>query len=306
MANFHGHQIPQAGRNLMAKLIATGRPLAYSSVKVGDGVLGGRLVSGLTELIGLKKSFPIFATPVRSGDGRWNVTAIFNNAGIDQDFWWRHWGIFAADPDTGQEVLVAYANAGDTADYIHAWTGSDDSSYVEEQITCACVVSSELTVEAVLDKSQLFAPLEAFEAHQEEFEGHLNHKGNPHEVTPEQIGAAKTGHTHPPAEAGAAAANHTHAPADIGAAPASHTHTAAQVGASPSNHSHTAAQVGAAPASHAHAAGQITAGTLVTGVLASYGTDYGTSRLRNIRAGTGDLTPGVSALNNGEIYLVYE
>ena len=27
---------------------------------------------------------------------------------------------------------------------------------------------------------------------------------------------------------------------------------------------------------------------------------------RNIRASTADLTPGVSALNNGEIYLVYE
>lgn len=299
MANFHGHQIPQAGRNLMAKLIATGRPLTYSSVKVGDGVLGGRLVSGLTELIGPKKSFPISATPTRSGDGRWNVTAIFNNADIDQDFWWREWGVFATDPDTGQEVLVAYANAGDTADYVHVWTGGDDSSYVEEQITCACVVSSELTVEAVLDTSQLLTPLEAFEAHRDD-------KGNPHGVTTEQIGAAKAGHTHTPAEAGAAPAGHTHTAADVGAAPANHTHTAAQVGAAPSNHSHTAAQVGAAPASHSHAAGQVTAGTLAAGVLASYGTDYGTSRLRNIRAGTADLTPGVSALNNGEIYLVYE
>ena len=285
MANFHGHQIPQAGRNLMAKLIATGRPLTYSSVKVGDGVLGGRLVSGLTKLIGLKKSFPISATPTRSGDGRWNVTAIFNNADIDQDFWWREWGVFATDPDTGQEVLVAYANAGDTADYIHVWSGGDDSSYVEEQITCACVVSSELTVEAVLDKSQLFASLEDFESHRDD-------RSNPHKVTAGQIGAAPASHTHTPAEAGAAAANHTH--------------TAAQVGASPSNHGHTAAQVGAAAASHTHAAGQVTAGTLPAGVLATNGTDYGTSRLRNIRASTTDLTPKVSALNNGEIYIVYE
>ena len=55
MANFHGHQIPQAGQNLMAKLFATGRPLVYTSVKVGDGVLNGRLVSGLTGLIGLDR-----------------------------------------------------------------------------------------------------------------------------------------------------------------------------------------------------------------------------------------------------------
>ena len=109
-----------------------------------------------------------------------------------------------------------------------------------------------------------------------------------------------------PGAVGAAPAKHTHTPAEAGAAAANHTHTAAQVGASPSNHTHTAAQVGAAAASHTHAAGQVTAGTLAAGVVASFGTDYGTTRLRNIRAGTADLTPGVSALNNGEIYIVYE
>lgn len=35
-------------------------------------------------------------------------------------------------------------------------------------------------------------------------------------------------------------------------------------------------------------------------------TDYSTARLRNIRAGTADLTAGTSSLNSGEIYLVYE
>ena len=109
-----------------------------------------------------------------------------------------------------------------------------------------------------------------------------------------------------PGDVGAAPAKHTHTPAEAGAAAANHTHTAAQVGASPSNHTHTAAQVGAAAASYTHAAGQVTAGTLAAGVVASFGTDYGTTRLRNIRAGTADLTPGVSALNNGEIYIVYE
>ena len=34
--------------------------------------------------------------------------------------------------------------------------------------------------------------------------------------------------------------------------------------------------------------------------------DYTTARLRNIRAGTADLTAGSSSLNSGEIYLVYE
>ena len=50
----------------------------------------------------------------------------------------------------------------------------------------------------------------------------------------------------------------------------------------------------------------MSAGTLPAGVKATNSTDYATPRLRNIRANTGDMTPGSPALNNGEIYLVYE
>lgn len=60
------------------------------------------------------------------------------------------------------------------------------------------------------------------------------------------------------------------------------------------------------PTAHNQAASTITAGTLPAGVVATNSTDYGTSRLRNIRASTTDLTAGTSALSNGELYLVYE
>lgn len=53
-------------------------------------------------------------------------------------------------------------------------------------------------------------------------------------------------------------------------------------------------------------ANQVTSGTLSTGVKASTASDYTTARLRNIKAGTSDLTAGSSSLANGEIYLVYE
>lgn len=53
-------------------------------------------------------------------------------------------------------------------------------------------------------------------------------------------------------------------------------------------------------------ASQVTAGTLPTGVKASTASDYTMARLRNIKAGTSDLTAGSSSLANGEIYLVYE
>lgn len=58
---------------------------------------------------------------------------------------------------------------------------------------------------------------------------------------------------------------------------------------------------------HSHTPDQISAGTLPAEVKAiSGGVDYGTARIRNIYAGTEDLTPGVSPLASGDIYLVYE
>lgn len=51
---------------------------------------------------------------------------------------------------------------------------------------------------------------------------------------------------------------------------------------------------------------KVSSGTLPSGVKATNSTDYTTSRLRNVRASTTDLTAGSSSLSNGEIYLVYE
>lgn len=76
----------------------------------------------------------------------------------------------------------------------------------------------------------------------------------------------------------------------------------------PKVHTHAAGQItaGTLPSGVNISASQVTAGTLLIGVKASTATDYGTARLRNIKAGTSDLTAGSSSLANGEIYLVYE
>ena len=63
-----------------------------------------------------------------------------------------------------------------------------------------------------------------------------------------------------------------------------------------------------AKANHNHAASNITAGTLAGQVNANATAvaNIGTAQVRNISAGTTDLTAGTSALTTGEVYFVYE
>ena len=121
-----------------------------------------------------------------------------------------------------------------------------------------------------------------------------------------------------------ASGNHTHTAAQVGARPADWLPTAAEINAVPTNRtvngqalsadiSLTAADVDSIPASEKEAAGGVPAldstGKILPkhiGATSSSGTDYSTPRLRNIRAGIEDMTAGTSALNSGEIYLVYE
>lgn len=58
---------------------------------------------------------------------------------------------------------------------------------------------------------------------------------------------------------------------------------------------------------HNVTASQLGAGTFnTTDVKAKSGTDYSVARVRNISAGTADLTAGSSPLASGDIYIVYE
>ncbi len=143
------------GQNLIAKVSSRELPLKFTSVKMGSGALGSRTVAALTALIESKLSLDIAETPKRSGTGRWNVTAFYNNSMIQTGFYFREWGIFAQDPDTQGEVLVFYANSGDSADFIPAFdgTGSTTASYIEERLICAVAVGNA-TVTAVLSSEQ--------------------------------------------------------------------------------------------------------------------------------------------------------
>ena len=176
------------GQNLIAKVSSRELPLKFTSVKMGSGALGSRTVAALTALIESKLSLDIAETPKRSGTGRWNVTAVYNNSMIQTGFYFREWGIFAQDPDTQGEVLVFYANSGDSADFIPAFdgTGSTTASYIEERLICAVAVGNA-TVTAVLSSEQY--------ASYDDLQDHIVDADNPHKVTKAQVGLGSVDNT---------------------------------------------------------------------------------------------------------------
>lgn len=199
MADFHGHQLTEAGRNLLAKILAGNKILAYTKMALGDGQLGSTPIPSLTAVISPKVTIKVDQTPVRNSVGRWNVTTVFSNKDLENPFYFREWGVFAQDPDTQQDVLVLYANSGQTADLIPVWDGSQESTLIEQQLTCSCIVDSQITVTALIDPSQVYVTEENFSAHK-------NDKNNPHEVDPYQIGAETPAGAQEKADAAKAAA----------------------------------------------------------------------------------------------------
>ena len=95
-------------------------------------------------------------------------------------------------------------------------------------------------------------------------------------------------------------------------ATADHTHSVSQItdladwAKQPTKPTYTYSEVGAAAASHTHNASQITAGKLGGLVTAMDNINVTQQAVRNIYAGTADLTAGSSTLATGVIYLVYE
>ena len=132
---------------------------------------------------------------------------------------------------------------------------------------------------------------------------HTNNKSNPHGVTAAQLGAVPTSRT---VNGKALSANISLTKADVGLGNVDNTSDANK----PISTATQTALNGKANTSHTHAAGDITSGTLA---VARGGTGQTTltpavttKGVRQIYAGTADMTAGTTALTTGCIYLVYE
>lgn len=148
--------LTKRGRNLVAKGIA-GAKIIFTRFAIGDGYLNGAAIEDLNNVISFKYSVSISKKQFNEV-GKVKLSGNFTNTDVG-GFYYRELGLFATDPDLG-EVLYAYGNADDRAEYIPI---SSEEIY-EKTIVLNAYISNAASVTAVIDESLVFATVEEITA----------------------------------------------------------------------------------------------------------------------------------------------
>lgn len=145
MASFPGMILTDAGRLIQIKA-QTSQPLVFLRVELGDGAAPAdpEQATGLTHKV---KDLVIQDHEV-VGDGTSRLRVVMTNADATEAFYVREIGVIARDPDTLAEVLYAYSNAGDQADYVPAAGGT---TLVEQVFDIYTVIGMASNVTAVIN-----------------------------------------------------------------------------------------------------------------------------------------------------------
>lgn len=106
------------GEILSAKTMES-KTLKFSKFGVGSGDLANTNdIKLLNDLVNPVLFFDI-AKISRENDNQIYIKGIFRNIDANESFYLKELGLYAIDPDTQEEVLFAYINYGDKAEYIN-------------------------------------------------------------------------------------------------------------------------------------------------------------------------------------------
>lgn len=153
MAVFGGLIQTNAGRNLLAKA-QTGKVLNFKKIVLGDGQLGSsESIANLTQLKNQVLTCNIAKIQLKQG-GITSITFNLSNQDIETGFTWREIGIIAQDPDTEEEVLYCYGNAGENGEYISA---GGETDILEKNVSVDLIVSNVENITATIDESLIYA-----------------------------------------------------------------------------------------------------------------------------------------------------
>ena len=166
MANFNGTILTLRGRSLLAKAL-TGAKLEFTKVQLGDGVWDSSInPEELTSLVSPKMDLPINDLSMQS-DGTARIRAVLTNTGLQEGFFTRELGIFAKNPETGEDVLYAVSYASNP-DFIPA----DGVTKIEDVIDIYTVVANAQNVTAVISDTVVIATKQDIEEHNTSTDAH--------------------------------------------------------------------------------------------------------------------------------------
>ena len=118
------------GRKLQAKA-AQGKGIYFSRVAIGDGLIGNGSLTNRMALVSEKHSMLIDAKQLTEDASQVAIIATLDNSQFAEGFCYRELALMAIDPDTKQEGVYLYDNAGEDCEYLNT---SDAGALIYERI----------------------------------------------------------------------------------------------------------------------------------------------------------------------------
>lgn len=156
---FNGTVITKEGQSVLAYCIANELPIQFTYMKIGDGVLSTETEEELSDLI--SEQLAVLIEHKSCSDGIYMLRAVFTNQSLSQGFYIRECGVFVNNPETNQDVLFAYDNAGagEDVDYFAPGNGK---VILKEVFEMAASVGNDANVTLVINPSLVYVTLEEF------------------------------------------------------------------------------------------------------------------------------------------------
>lgn len=317
--------VTNAGAALLSQW-AAGGTLTITRAKGGSGTVAEESLSAQVDLLNAMQVLNITGYKT-SGTGVTYKIQILSNA---TEYTLRQIGVYGKLGSGAETLLAIYQDAtgltvpssSESTDFVFSF-----SATVQMGTTGELTVNVDTTALVTRSEMENYVAEALAGIDLKELDEHVQDRNNPHGVTAAQAGAATVDHWHGDVSndgrIGSAAdklvvtgEGGKLATADYDSIRDAMNITPSQIGAAPTSHTHTIVQVsglqttldGKAASSHTQSASTITSGTLASWVKANSSAEatLGTAQVRNVSAGTEDLTAGESTLQTGEVYLVYE
>lgn len=147
MANFQNNVITDVGRVMFGD-VQMGKTLIPTKIVIGSGrIPAGKTARTMTEVVSPVTELTI-SKKQKSNDGTAIFGGVYSNENIESDFYFRELALFAKAGDDGNEVLFSYGNAGETADYMLAYTSGTP---VQRVIDLAIYVGNDTKVDLTIE-----------------------------------------------------------------------------------------------------------------------------------------------------------